>query len=183
MPKKKYTQEQKETAIARLTLGHSPAKIARDLGVPDGTVRYWKSHLKKIQTKDGSLGYHLEERKNFVKRAWKIIEQSLEKTEKSLSNLPARMTPTDIKNLTIAMGIFYDKIFKALPQAKPGGEKPAPIDLSEVPTGKLRIIVAELEKVGINILEEVRKELPGSEEIEGEFREVESGEIQDKQEK
>lgn len=156
MPEKKYTQEQKELAVARLTLGDRPSVIARDLGIPSGTVRYWKYNLVKIKKQDGSLGYHAEEKKKFVEKAWKIIHDALDLLEKRLRDVDKP------KDLAIILGILYDKNIRAMPPAE--GRSKA-IDLSDWSTERLRVVVAEFERKATAALEP-------AEVIEGKVKEI-----------
>jgi len=144
MGKKKHTKEQKEAAIARLTLGESPTKIARDLEIPYGTVAYWKTNLIKVKTQDGSLGYHFEKQKNFVSEAWKSIEVALRKIKKGLDIVELK-TPKDIRDLTVILGILHDKIDKATPHPQLKGRKEPPlIDLSGASKKELEMIIAKV---------------------------------------
>lgn len=144
MGKKKWTDEQKDIAVARLTLGDSPVAISTDLGIPKGTVRYWKSILPELIEEGGPGGYHSEEVENFTKRAWNIIHEGLRKIEVGLDEIPMTK-PYDIKQVATSIGILYDKVIRAIPQTgKP--KKARPIDLSNVSTEHLRIIVADIKR-------------------------------------
>jgi len=168
MPKKKYTQEQKEKAIARLTLGERPTKIAKSLNIPYSTIAYWKANLKKVKKQNGTLGYHFEERKNFVNKAWKSIRILLNKIENALNDVEIK-TPKDIRDLTVILGIIYDKQEKATPQPKLSSGKKTPlIDLSKVPTAELEIIIAKVKQIG----ETTPPQLEEGEVIKGEAREI-----------
>jgi len=167
MGKKRYTQEQKEAAIAQLTLGKSPTKIARDLKIPYGTVAYWKANLRKIKEQDGTLGYHFEKQKNFVDKAWKNIDLALKKIKAGLEIVELK-TPKDIRDLVVVLGIFKDKIDKATPPQLPAGEKVPLIDLSKVSSARLKIIIAEIEQMG----EIAPPQLEDGDVIEGESRDI-----------
>jgi len=168
MGKKKYTQEQKEAAIARLTLGKSPTKIARDLKIPYGTVAYWKANLKKVKEQDGTLGYHFEKQKNFVNEAWKSVEIALRKIKAGLNKVELK-SPKDIRDLVVVLGIFKDKIDKATPRPElPAGKKAPLLDLSKVSSARLKIIIAEIEQMG----DAMPPQLEEGEVIEGESREI-----------
>lgn len=164
MPKKKWGKEVKAKAIARLTLGETAESVAKDLVIPSGTVRFWKANLQKVQD-EGELGYHFEETIKFVRRAWRIAHRELEMTEESLKNMKVT-TPKELRDLTVSLGILYDKISKALPQFKQE-EKP-PLDLSKISTARLQVFIAELETKGMNLIAETGK----GEIIEGESREI-----------
>jgi len=168
MGKKKYTQKQKEVAIARLTLGERPTKIAKDLKIPYGTVAYWKSNLEKVKEQNGTLGYHFEKQKKFVNEAWKSVEIALRKIKAGLKEVELK-SPKDIRDLVVVLGIFKDKIDKATPHPQlPAGKRPQPIDLSKVSSAKLKIIIAEIEQIG----ETTPPQLENGEVIEGEAREI-----------
>ena len=168
MPKKKWGKEVKAKAIARLTLGETAESIAKDLVIPSGTVRFWKMNLQKVQD-EGELGYHFEETIKFVRRAWRIAHRELEMAEESLKNMKVT-TPKELRDLTVSLGILYDKISKALPQFKPAGE--TPLDLSKITTARLRLIIAELETKGVDLIAKMGKEVAKGEIIEGESREI-----------
>jgi len=168
MGKKRYTQEQKETAIARLTLGESPTKIARDLKIPYGTVAYWKANLKKVKEQDGTLGYHFERQKNFVNEAWKNVELALKKIKAGLESVELK-TPKDIRDLVVVLGIFKDKIDKATPHPQlPSGKERPLIDLSQASTAELEIIIAKVKQIE----KTAPPQLENGEVIEGESREI-----------
>ena len=40
--KRRYSREVREEAVRQLTAGASPTDLARDLGVPETTLRYWR---------------------------------------------------------------------------------------------------------------------------------------------
>lgn len=155
MARRRHPKEVKEVAIARLTLGDKVTHVAKDLGIPYGTVSSWKFNLDKIKQRDGSLGYHAEEKKKFVEKAWKIIHRGLRLLDQRLEDVEKP------KDLAVIIGILYDKNIRAVPEAPKG--KPA-VDLSGWPTEKLRAMVVELERT-----------LPGGEPVEvlkAESREV-----------
>jgi len=166
MGKKKYTPEQKEAAIARLTLGERPTKIARDLKIPYGTVAYWKANLKKVKEQDGTLGYHFEKQKNFVNEAWKSVEIALKKIKAGLRDVELK-SPKDIRDLVVVLGIFKDKIDKATPPQLPAGKQQPLIDLSKASTAELEIIIARVKQIG-----EAAPQLESGEVIEGESRDI-----------
>ena len=61
MPKRKlYTVEQKLEAVARVRRGESQAKVSRDNGVPESTLRGWLKDEEKLRefstSLDGSEG-------------------------------------------------------------------------------------------------------------------------------
>ena len=168
MGKKRYTQEQKEMAIARLTLGEKPTKIARDLKIPYGTVAYWKANLKKVKEQDGTLGYHFEKQKNFVEEAWKSVELSLKKIKAGLEIVELK-SAKDIRDLVVVLGIFKDKIDKATPQPQlPAGRDRPLIDLSKASTAELEVIIARVKQIG----KVIPQQLENGEVIEGESREI-----------
>ena len=169
MSKGKYTDQQKADVIALLTLGEKKSsEIARETGVNPNTVRYMKANLKKIQERDGSLGYHLEKQKNFVNKGWKGVELALKKIIKGLKDIDPK-TLKDVRDLAVILGILRDKIDKATPQLQleVGAQRP-PIDLSGVDTKELEVIVARFTQAA----KTTPPQLEEGEVIEGESREV-----------
>jgi len=169
MGKRKYTQEQKEIVIARLTLGESPTKIARDLGMPYGTVAYMKANLKETQEKDGSLGYHFEEKKKWTKTAWKAAQILIKKILEASKTVELR-TPAHIKDTTSASKTLLDRIDKITPppQLEAGKEHPL-IGLDGGTAAEMEIIIAKIKQIRKTAL----PQLENGEIIEGESREIE----------
>ena len=170
MGKKKYTQEQKEGAIARLTLGESPTKIAKSLKIPYGTVAYWKSNLKKVKEQNGTLGYHAEEIQRFVRKAWKTLHIAQGKLEKILRDVdPSRKSLKDARDLAVIIGILRDKIEKATPQPQlEAGTKRPLYDLTGASKKQLEMIIAKVTLVD----KTPPPQLEEGEVIEGESREI-----------
>lgn len=165
MGKKKWTDKQKEMALARLMLGDSPVAISRDLGIPRGTVRHWKSILPTIQEEEGSLAHQSEEVRKFSDKGWRIINKGLKRIEEGLDDVTLKK-PYDFKQIATIIGILYDKVIRALPQAGP--PKPRPIDLSNVSTESLRVMIVDLQRT-VQAAE-------SGEIIEGEVKEISGGE-------
>lgn len=168
MSKRKYTDKQKADVIALLTLGEKSSKIGKKTGVNASTVRYMKANLKKIQEKDGSLGYHFEKRKRFVNKGWKGIELAIEKIIKGLKAIEPR-TLKDVRDIAVILGILKDKVDKASPplQLEAGAQRPL-IDLSEKSTADLEMIIARVTLKD----KTMPPQLEEGEVIEGESREV-----------
>lgn len=167
MGKKKYTKEQKAKVVALLTLGEKKSsEIAKETGVNASTVRYIKANLKKVQEKDGSLGYHFAKQKNLVNKAYTAAEITIDKIIKGLKIVEPK-TPGQIKDMASVLGTLLNRIEKATPRPQlPPGEKLSLPDTSDWSVEELKIAHIKLKK----IIESSAPQLEGGEVIDGEFR-------------
>jgi hypothetical protein len=96
-------------ATAALLVGERPAAVARDLGIPEGTVRSWKHRLKKGRSatlKKGDFGPLLMEHLLATLRS--LIEQSRRLQDpKVLREIPTR-------ELAVLFGTLFDRTMRML---------------------------------------------------------------------
>ena len=93
--------------IAALLCGERPAEVARDLGVPEGTVRSWKHRAKKrgIATlKRGDFGALLSTHLETLIRS--LLAQSL--------GLSSRWSEMGAGELALAFGLLFDRTLRML---------------------------------------------------------------------
>ncbi len=77
----KYTDEQKEQALAMLTTLSFKA-VSKNLDIPENTLRDWKKNAEKINPEFVEL--RNKKKEEFVEKAWKIIEKANKLIEKKL---------------------------------------------------------------------------------------------------
>lgn len=78
----KYTDEQKEQALAMLVT-MSFKEVSQKLNIPDTTLRDWKSNEEKINPEFVKL--REEKKKAFVEKSWSIIEKANQLLERKLN--------------------------------------------------------------------------------------------------
>ena len=78
----KYTDEQKEQALAMLVT-MSFKEVSQKLNIPDTTLRDWKSNEEKINPEFVKL--RAEKKKAFVEKSWSIIEKANQLLERKLN--------------------------------------------------------------------------------------------------
>lgn len=77
----KYTDEQKEQALAMLTTMSFKA-VSKSLKIPERTLRDWKDTEEKINPEFAKL--RNEKKKAFVEKAWSIMEKANQLLERKL---------------------------------------------------------------------------------------------------
>jgi hypothetical protein len=77
----KYTDEQKEQALAMLTTMSFKA-VSKSLKIPERTLRDWKDTEEKINPEFAEL--RNEKKKQFVESSWRIIEKANKLIEKKI---------------------------------------------------------------------------------------------------
>ena len=77
----KYTDEQKEQALAMLTTMSFKA-VSKSLKIPERTLRDWKDTEEKINPEFAEL--RNEKKKQFVESSWRIIEKANQLIEKKI---------------------------------------------------------------------------------------------------
>ena len=95
--------------MAALLVGERPAAVARDLGVPEGTVRSWKHRLKKGRVatlKKGAFGGLLLEHLEGLLRS--LISQSEHLRE------PGVLRAMRAKERAILFGVLFDRTMRML---------------------------------------------------------------------
>ena len=90
----KYTDEQKEQALAMLTTMSFKA-VSKSLNIPERTLRDWKDTEEKINPEFAKL--RNEKKKQFVESSWNIIEKANKLIEKKLDR--ALSAEEDIENI------------------------------------------------------------------------------------
>ena len=93
--------------VAALLCGERPAVVARELGVPEGTVRSWKHRTKNrgIATlKKGDFGALLSEHLEALIRS--LLAQSRE--------LSGRWSEMGAGDLALAFGLLFDRTMRML---------------------------------------------------------------------
>lgn len=99
--------EMRARGIAALLCGERPAVVARDLGVPEGTVRSWKHRAKNrgIATlKKGDFGMLLAEHLEALIRS--LLAQS--------DHLSARWSEIGAGDLALTFGLLFDRTLRML---------------------------------------------------------------------
>ena len=84
----KYNDDIREKAIALLTVNNSVSFVARELGLPRSTVKSWKEAFDKEAEESGEdtiAKLRQEKKKDFIDRAWKLIEDSLSVAQKRVT--------------------------------------------------------------------------------------------------
>ena len=77
----KYTDEQKEQALAMLTT-MSVKAVSENLNIPENTLRDWKKNAEKTNPEFVEL--RNEKKKQFVEKAWNIMEKANQLLERKL---------------------------------------------------------------------------------------------------
>ena len=90
----KYTDEQKEQALAMLTTMSFKA-VSKSLKIPENTLRDWKNNAEKINPEFVKL--RNKKKEEFVEKAWNIIGKANLLIEKKLDR--ALSAEEDIKNI------------------------------------------------------------------------------------
>lgn len=130
MKGKKYSPEIVEQALALLAINDNVADVAKQLNLPESTIRDWAK-----QSKDNLDAIRNQKKREFVNNAWRIIEKAnrlLEKkldvalkNQSELDELLAKMRGDidykklaekvkaikidNLSSLTTAIGTLYDK--------------------------------------------------------------------------
>lgn len=90
----KYTDEQKEQALAMLTTMSFKA-VSKSLKIPENTLRDWKNNAEKINPEFVKL--RNKKKEEFVEKSWSIIEKANKLIEKKLDR--ALSAEEDIENI------------------------------------------------------------------------------------
>lgn len=130
MKGKKYSPEIVEQALALLAIDDNVADVAKQLNLPESTIREWAK-----QSKDDLDAIRNQKKREFVNNAWRIIEKANKLLEKKLDvalknqgeldELLAKMRGEldykklaekvkaikidNLSSLTTAIGTLYDK--------------------------------------------------------------------------
>ena len=108
-PKARHAPDVRARATAALLVGGRPAAVARDLGVPEGTVRSWKHRIKNGQSatlKKGEFGGLLMEHLRAMMVS--LIEQSrMLQDPKVLREIPAGQA-------AVLFGTLFDRTMRML---------------------------------------------------------------------
>jgi transposase len=59
--KRRYSREVRDEAVRQLTAGVSTTELARDLGVPEATLRYWRARAGLPAPREESVLAHAEQ--------------------------------------------------------------------------------------------------------------------------
>lgn len=133
----KYNDDVKERARALLTVNNNVALVAKELGIPEGTIRTWHQGFRE---NDDFKELRQKKKEQFVDDAWRLIDISkniLEKrlkranesedeldlmmnelgergdmTEKERRKLQTKLESLkieDISKLAVVLGTIYDK--------------------------------------------------------------------------
>ena len=94
----KYTDEQREKALALLTM-KSIKEVSIELNIPEGTIRDWNNNAEKLNPNFKEL--REEKKKEFVNNAWGVIDDSLAVAKTRMSR--ARNAENDIDVLVKAI--------------------------------------------------------------------------------
>ena len=94
----KYTDEQKEQALAMLTTMSFKA-VSESLKIPERTLRDWKDTEEKINPEFAKL--RNEKKKAFVEKAWSIMEKANQLLERKLDRALNKE-----KELTLMLRIY-----------------------------------------------------------------------------
>ncbi len=104
-----YPKETKARALAALLTGERSAVIARDLGVPEATVRSWRYRLKNGQTATLKKG-------NFGDLLFDYLETELRSLIAQSRHLadPELLEKTRAGELAIVAGTLFDRTWRML---------------------------------------------------------------------
>lgn len=105
--RRKHAAVLRAQGVAALLCGERPAVVARDLGVPEGTVRSWKHRTKSrvIATlKKGDFGALLTQHLETLIRS--LLAQSCE--------LSGRRFEMGARELALAFGLLFDRTIRML---------------------------------------------------------------------
>ena len=97
----KYTDEQKEQALAMLTT-MSVKAVSENLNIPENTLRDWKKNAEKTNPEFVEL--RNEKKKQFVEKAWNIMEKANQLLERKLDR-----ALTKEKELDDALDELYEE--------------------------------------------------------------------------
>ena len=105
----RHAPDVRARATAALLMGERPAAVARDLGLPEGTVRSWKHRIKTGKSatlKKGDFGGLLME--HLLAMMSSLIEQSrVMRDPEVVKGIPAR-------ELAVFFGILFDRTMRML---------------------------------------------------------------------
>ena len=79
MKGKKYNPEIVEQALALFAINDNVADVAKQLNLPESTIREWAK-----QSKDDLDAIRNQKKREFVNNAWRIIEKANKLLEKKL---------------------------------------------------------------------------------------------------
>ena len=111
-PKAKHSPDVRARATAALLVGERPAAVARNLGVPEGTVRSWKHRIKigkSATLKKGEFGGLLFEHLKAMLRSLIAQARHLADTD-LLRKIPAG-------ELAVLFGTLFDRTMRVLEMA------------------------------------------------------------------
>ena len=97
----KYTDEQKEQALVMLTT-MSVKAVSENLNIPENTLRDWKKNAEKTNPEFVEL--RNEKKKQFVEKAWNIMEKANQLLERKLDR-----ALTKEKELDDALDELYEE--------------------------------------------------------------------------
>ena len=121
MARQNYNDGRKEAATAALLAGQLPSEVAREYSIPVGTVKGWKSKLKK----DGQP-VPTEKKEAVGELLVGYLEQNL-KTLKAQSEVfadPEWIRGQDAQELAVLHGVLTDKTVRILEaMGGPGDEE------------------------------------------------------------
>lgn len=71
---RKYNDDIKEKARALLSVNNSTSFVARELGLPESTIRTWKKQFEAEEGEDSFANLRQKKKEEFVKQAWVDID-------------------------------------------------------------------------------------------------------------
>lgn len=78
---KKYSDEDKEKALALLATNSNILEISKQIGIPESTLRTWKEQAEKDEE---FTKLRAKKKAEFVEKAWQSIEKALKLGERRL---------------------------------------------------------------------------------------------------
>ncbi|MBI4063483.1 MAG: transposase [Elusimicrobia bacterium] len=113
----KYSKETIQSAIVKLESGARLTDIARELGVPKNTVKYWLDHANKHLPEDrGQSIVAARLQKRLTRETWDIIFASLKVLKEKLSEATVRDLVAVISELFDRQAQFGSLAARAIPE-------------------------------------------------------------------
>ena len=104
---KKTDFKVRQEALARLAVTDNVSQVARDMKLPDSTVRQFIIDEEKKD--DGFKKLREQKKKEFVDKAWEIIQTGQDILLRDLKKAKENGIPVDISKISTVIGTIYDK--------------------------------------------------------------------------
>ncbi len=113
MAYRRYTDEERITALELMALGTTLSEVSRRLKIPKATLSQWHNcktqGAKKIKDEMNKEEYErirTQKKQGFIEKASEIIEKTLLRLDKQIEDESERISARD---LSVILGTIYDK--------------------------------------------------------------------------